>query len=289
MNSFDELCRKLTQDVANTIVQGRSWNDAEQLRFDYAVSYLLIDLWKKHHTHPDNHSSMQKNKNFYSALKQYRDPQLTYRMAIHAFDGLQKLDMIYVLQDGYYDRIKMEGSLTRYKATLRLAEMFEELEGHPAITLKPNIDIQTILLRHKIDGRRQIVPYEEDKDTEQWRINLRKINLCFSKHILDLEIKDTEVGELQERLLLDNDKQPIDLTHKVLVRIFTNNSFKEGGRFYRGWWQNVPKEYRQFITIDTKLVTEYDFSQMNPNMIYDRYNDGLGSEDPYSDTVKWYI
>ena len=282
MNSFDELCRKLTQDVANTIVQGRSWNDAEQLRFDYAVRHLLIDLWKKHHTHPDNHSSMQKNKNFYSALKQYRDPQLTYRMAIHAFDGLQKLDMIYVVQDGYYDRIKMEGSLTRYKATPRLSEMLQELEGHPAITLKPNIDIQTILLRHKVDGRRQIVPYEEDKDTEQWRTNLRKINHCFSKHILDLEIKDTEVGELQERLLLDNDKQPIDLTHKVLVRIFTNNSFKEGGRFYRGWWQNVPKEYRQFITIDSKLVTEYDFSQMNPNMIYDRYNHELGSEDAYS-------
>jgi len=107
MNSFDELCQKLTQDVANNIVQGRSWNDAEQLRFDYAVRYLLIDLWKKHHTHPNNHLSIQKNKNFYSALKQYRDPQLTYRMVMHAFDGLQKLDMIYVLQDGYYDRIKV--------------------------------------------------------------------------------------------------------------------------------------------------------------------------------------
>jgi hypothetical protein len=282
MNSFDELCKKLTQDVANNIVQKRSWKDDEQLRFDYAVRYLLIDLWKKHHTHPDNHLSIQKNKNFYSALKQYRDPQLTYRMAMHAFDGLQKLDMIYVVQDGYYDRIKMEGSLTRYKATYRLTEMFDELEGHPAITLKPNIDIQTILLRNKVDGRRQIVPYDEDKDTEQWRINLRKINLCFSKHILDLQIKDSEVSELQERLLLDNDKQPIDLTHKVLVRIFTNNSFKEGGRFYRGWWQNVPKEYRQFITIDSKKVTEYDFSQMNPNMIYDRYNHELGSEDAYS-------
>jgi len=97
-----------------------------------------------------------------------------------------------------------------------------------------------------------------------------------------LEIKDTEVDELQERLLLDDDKQPIDFTHKVLVRIFTNESFKEGGRFYRGWWQNVPKEYRQFMTIDTKRVTEYDSSQKNPNMIYDRYNHDLGSEDAYS-------
>ena len=282
MNSFDELCKKLTQDIANTMVQGRSWKEDEQLRFDYAVRHLLIDLWKKHHTHQDNELLMQLNRNFYSALKQYRDPNLTYRMTIHAFDGLQKLDLIKITGEGKYDPQKMEGKLTRYKAIGHLVEMLQELEGHPAITLKPNIDIQTILLRYKVDGRQQIVPYEEDKDTEQWRINLRNINHCFSKHILDLEIKDTEVGELQERLLLDNDKQPIDLTHKVLVRIFTNKSFKEGGKFYRGWWQNVPKEYRQFITIDTKRVTEYDFSQMNPNMIYDRYNHDLGIEDAYS-------
>ena len=107
MNSFDELCKKLTHDIGNNIVLKRSWKEDEQLRFDYAVKYLLIDLWKKHHTHPNNHLSIQKNKNFYSALKQYRDPQLTYRMVMHAFDGLQKLDMIYVLQDGYYDRIKV--------------------------------------------------------------------------------------------------------------------------------------------------------------------------------------
>jgi len=282
MNSFDELCKKLTQDIANTMVQVRSWHEDEQISFDYAVKHLLIDLWKKHHTHQDNHSSMQKNKNFYSALKQYRDPQLTHRMSIHAFDGLQKLDLIYITKEGYYDHTKMEGSLTRYKATPRLSEMLQELDGHPAISLRPNIDIQTILLRNKFDGRRQIVPYEEDKDINQWRTNLRKINHCFSKHILDLEVKDTEVGELQERLLLDNDKEPIDLTHKVLVRIFTNNTFKEGGRYYRGWWQNIPKNYRQFITIDSKKATEYDFSQMSPNLIYDRYNHELGSEDAYS-------
>ena len=282
MNSFDELCKKLTQDIANTMVQGRSWKEDEQLRFDYAVRHLLIDLWKKHHTHPDNHSSMQKNKNFYSALKQYRDPQLTYRMAIHAFDGLQKLDLIKITGEGKYDPRKMEGKLTRYKAIGHLVEMLQELEGHPAITLKPNIDVQTILLRDKVDGRRQIVPYDEDKDTEQWRINLKKINNCFSKHILDLRIKDKDVEILQERLLLDDDKEPVDLTHKILVRIFTNNSFKEGGRFYRGWWQNVPSEYRPFITIDSKATSEHDYSQLNPNMIYSLYNHELGSEDAYS-------
>ena len=45
MTSFDELCKKLTQDVANNIVLKHSCKDDEQLRFDYAVRYLLIGLW----------------------------------------------------------------------------------------------------------------------------------------------------------------------------------------------------------------------------------------------------
>ena len=38
--------KKLTQDVAKTIVQGRSCKEDELLRFDYAVRHILISLWK---------------------------------------------------------------------------------------------------------------------------------------------------------------------------------------------------------------------------------------------------
>ena len=129
MNSFDELCTKISQDIDTNEVRSRSRTEQEQMRFNYAVRTQLIELWKKHHTHKDNQSSIQKNKNFYSALKQYRDPYLTYRMAIQAFEGLQKLDLIEVTKNGFYDRIKMESSLTRYKATPKLSEMLNEEMG----------------------------------------------------------------------------------------------------------------------------------------------------------------
>ena len=110
---------------------------------------------------------------------------------------------------------------------------------------------------------------------------MKIINKCFYKHWFDLKIKNEDKNELQERLLFDNEKEPIDLTKRTLARIFINNSFEEDGKFYRGWWQNVPSEYRPFITIDSKLTTEYDFSQLNPNVIYNRYNYELGSVDAY--------
>ena len=102
-----------------------------------------------------------------------------------------------------------------------------------------------------------------------------------SKHWADLEIKDADLATLEDRISSHDEKQPIDLSARSLVRIFSNGSFKEGGRFYRGWWQNVPSEYRNYITIDMKRTVEYDFSQLNPHMLYYAYNKELGEEDAY--------
>ena len=125
--------------------------------------------------------------------------------------------------------------------------MLNEMSGHQAIHLKPNLDAETILLRDEIDGRKVLVDFEENAFTEKARNNLRTINHCFIRHWVDLRIVDKDVLSLQETVFDDTEKQPIDLTKRTLARIFSNNSFKEGGRFYRGWWQNVPSEYRLFL------------------------------------------
>ena len=76
--------------------------------------------------------------------------------------------------------------------------------------------------------KRTLVSYLEDKDTELWRDNLKKINTCFSQHMIDLRIKDEEYKALQDRLLIEDDREPIDLSQKVLARIFINNIWGRG-------------------------------------------------------------
>ena len=70
------------------------------------------------------------------------------------------------------------------------------------LVLKPNLDVQTIILRNRIDGRKTLVSYQEDKDTELWRANLKKINGCFARHILDLRIQDKEFIKLKKDFLV---------------------------------------------------------------------------------------
>ena len=282
MTNITEIAKKLSERITNAETRKRSRTAEEYQSFLYAIEYILTDIWKASFIHPEAECSIHKHNNYYSSNTRYRDPNLTYRMTMNAFDGLQLLNLIVVTKDGYYDRIKMQGGLTRYRAREELLEMLNAIPEHPAIHLKPNLDAETILLRNEIDGRKVLVDYEEDAFTERARKNLWIINQCFIRHWVDLRILDDDVLALQERLLDDTEKQPIDLTKRTLVRIFTNNSFEEGGRFYRGWWQNVPSEYRPFITIDSKATSEHDYSQLNPNMIYSVYNKELGSEDAYS-------
>jgi hypothetical protein len=113
------------------------------------------------------------------------------------------------------------------------------------------------------------------------RDDLRLINRYLAGHYPDIRIKDGDWGPLQKRIMTDPEKRPIDLTRRTLVRIFSNGRFDQGGRFYRGWWENVPSEYRKYITINGKRTNEYDYSQLNPHMVYFLRGKELGSEDAY--------
>jgi hypothetical protein len=58
------------------------------------------------------------------------------------------------------------------------------------------------------------------------------------------------------------------LSNKFVRRIFNNGSFEDGGRFYGGWWQNVPSEYRKHIVINGEPVVEGDYSGLHIELLY---------------------
>ncbi|TPE62312.1 hypothetical protein FJQ54_07255 [Sandaracinobacter neustonicus] len=64
-----------------------------------------------------------------------------------------------------------------------------------------------------------------------------------------------------------------------LYRSFTD-AFEKGGRFYGGWWINIPSEERLNITIGGEPVVECDYSQLHPVMLYSREGEKLRF-DPY--------
>ena len=39
-------------------------------------------------------------------------------------------------------------------------------------------------------------------------------------------------------------------------------------QFYGGWWQNIPKDYRRYITINGCQTVEVDFSTLHPTLLF---------------------
>ena len=89
------------------------------------------------------------------------------------------------------------------------------------------------------------------------------------RHAILLYVPDTELILIKRRMKKkDPKKGTVDFSKKYVRRIFNQGSFKKGGRFYGGFWQKIPREYRKFIRINYKEVVELDYSGLHINMLY---------------------
>ena len=67
-------------------------------------------------------------------------------------------------------------------------------------------------------------------------------------------------------------KQTISLgpDNKFVIRVFNGGlvrKWQRGGRFYRGWWQQIDKEDRCKIYINDQPTLEIDFKAFHPNLL----------------------
>ena len=280
MDGLAGLALTLASEI-NAIEQRKQRPADAQAKFEYAILHLLKDCWLGIYISPAYECGIHKRSNWYSETQRYRDPNLTYKQTMAAYDGLQALGLIYETKGGFLDRDTGKSDITKYKVTDKLKHMLEAIEGDPFKDIKPDLDKESILLRDRVNGRRVVIEYEDNDQTHSMRKNLRTINACLARHWPDLELTDDEFAQLQLRLIDDTNKSPVDFSKRILTRIFSNGSFEQGGRFYRAWWHNAPSELRKNITIDGKRTCEYDYSQLNPHMIYFNAGKDMGSEDAY--------
>lgn len=138
--------------------------------------------------------------------------------------------------------------------------------------------IETILLRSS-GATRKLLNYPETSQSQQQREHLSQINRANTEAILSLDAKAlAEVApDIHQRY------QHIDrslMRYADQRRIFNNDSWAQGGRFYGGWWQKINKELRPYILIDGCPSVEADFKALHPSLLY--HSAGLNMpSDPY--------
>ena len=181
---IDELIKEVIKRIEASEGRSRSRTTDEQQRFEHAVYVLLADLWKAVKSTPIRECSINKRSGWYSENPRYRDPLLTYKQMIAVFDGLLRIGFIEVTEKGYYDRVTLQGGLTRFVARDELLERLQELDGHPAIAIKPDLDAETIILRNKVDGRKVLQEYEDTPATERSQSKPQDNQLVFPQALV---------------------------------------------------------------------------------------------------------
>lgn len=221
----------------------------------------------------------------------------SYREVRLVFESLKSLGWIksekgYLPQGG-------KGVPTAMRATGELAEVFKS-NFEPWLHVYPTGDSLILKSKNADKAKRVKLPIPDGAKSRLMRTNLNAINNLLSEQAICLNLTNDQLKAMYQEMADRNYKidrydpqerrkpRTLNFSHVHLRRIFARGQMNLGGRFYGGWWQNIPKGYRRYITINGCQTVEVDFSTLHPTLLFlenkldppvDFYDLGLGTQD----------
>lgn len=233
-------------------------------KFERHLRVVIINLYHGYLSDPDVFIAYARDKNTYST-RRYKQIHISYRPLMRVIDGLSELGLI-EQKKGFHDPRTGIGFQSVMRATPRLVNLIESCAVAPCMIGRSEIEPELIVLR---DSQKVDVDYESNVTIEQMRENLRAYNSLIRRTKLSIDLPSEMLPKI------------IEWDRHSLHRVFNNGSFEQGGRFYGGWWEGLPKEIRKHIVIDGEKTVEMDYSGMHLRMLYaSKGIDYIG--DPYA-------
>ena len=312
MKALKIKIQKLTDEIAQQEIdfglKKRKRSPPAHEVFAKAIEWLVVDALAAQVGVKNGSFSVSKNKNHYKKEKPNRTGLvplgLSYETAIcdsktkaGALNSLYNFGYLKEVSKGRYNRDGKGpiGAMTKYAATKKLLDLFDQKHQTQTLFI-PKPKRETIILKAPSEkpemlGEAALSDWDDTPETITMRENLELINKNMLRHWYDLYIADEtydlllkEIAQRRRRSKTEEERQknePINLSKRTLRRVFNRSSFQMGGRFYGGWWQNIPSAYRSVITINGYRTVEADYSQFHPNILYHLKQAKLTGEDAY--------
>ena len=242
------------------------------------LTCFVLELFRTYKAHPELSMAVSLGNETISGYQhsRYKPNHFTYKLFVHIFNFLLHDEHIELpLGDkGRPTGASSHQRSTRVRATKSLIDLMKLFGINQYMISSFPTPPECIVLRdRKRKGQKKgdDIEYIDTDFTFQARSHLEEINAFLSQHHLNLELTDEQEAQLLEKMSNRNEQgklQHLDFNDKQLRRIFNNASFEQGGRFYGGFWQQIPKEYRFLITIDGNRTMQYDYSGMHFAIMY---------------------
>lgn len=294
--TFDPLVDQLT-DAIHSHFNLRERSDTREAS-RVALSVVLANLFRAHQRDPNLYVALSLSGNAYRR-DQLNPFEVGYRGVDRIVDYLAGANLIERRRGGSFRSLGVRYT-TRIRSKVELTDMLaEHLSGgqiqelthrltndtsrwtspHSVLFRSLFLQGELPLVRLK-DCRKKLVNYEETPATEGMKRRLQSYNDFLRLQWIDLLLPNDDFGQVANGTFeganeadefgdSDENSRRVDLAfQRRLHRVFNNGTFDDGGRFYGGWWQNIPRRYRRYITINWAPVVELDYSNMQAAMLY---------------------
>jgi len=226
------------------------------------LKVILLDLYVTWSDDPELKTVLPRDVNAYKAKSRYNELHIS-KLTPEIIDILIEAGLIEQAM-GFIDHVSGIGRVSRIWPTGALIEKFEDAKFTPFDIIDPP-NRETIILRDR-DGEE--IEYDDTDETRRMRKLVETYNDLISRTYIDIPTLETNhidlgVDKKRKRKILY-----INQRDKFTRRIFNRGSFNKGGRFYGGWWQRCPKEWRHQIFMNNHAVSEIDYSGLHIVILY---------------------
>jgi len=241
--------------------------------FNGHLKMLLANLYKANFLKDRIYIYYSRSPNKYKNIKRYNPLDINFKPLMNVIEALVKMDLVET-SIGFYDKKTQKGKRSRIRMSFGFEELFDNHFITPSNLHKVSID--PIRLK---DSTKELVDYEETPLTRQMRKTVKEYNALLLSTDIAIPFKSAVVKDyLKENV--------VDFANSTYHRIFNDNSFTMGGRFYGPWWQSINSELRKLITFNKQKTIELDYSSLHIHLLYSKegldYHELYGKKaDPY--------
>ena len=282
-------------DITDLVVNDLNLKRIRRDNYFTAVNLIVLNLFLAYQEDKTKVVGISRDSNYWDGReKTYNNSKLSYSFMVTSLDVLEKHKYIIEVEKGKQGQYGKPGTTTRYRASESLIKLCKRdsldvvditvSEDFPMIRLKGKKPKKTVLNPFP---KAKLISYKVTPKIYIMQEMVRGINQHLAITDINLYLSHEEEAELNKRMMAKKkDDEAIEdrvrYHNKYLYRVF-NEDFEHGGRFYGGFWQQIPSEYRQRITIDNFLTFEMDYSTIHFSMLYQQ--EGIPKEkhgDPYA-------
>lgn len=229
-----------------------------------ALRVLLLDLFCSYVEDSSQFIAISLSKNRYVVGERYNKLFLRYEPIKKCLNKLVEYELVEMVV-GDKSPNPANRRLTRIRATEALQGLFRDAEWKVECAFDALAD-EIIIVRDP--DTKEFIDYEDNRFTVQIRHDLERYNQFISNYHIGFSFNG--VGFFN----------PPQFRSDVVQfrRIFLDESFESGGRFYCGHYQNVDKRWRQFITLNGEPTIEIDYGALHPTLAYAKVGHDFLSE-----------